>query len=207
MKSGKIKKYTIMFFVILNINSQVTAGSFVPWGLDAKRTPPMDDPPLEWFVYNTDRLGRKTYMQDYCLYVDIRKIAYACASSEEKKHAIDIAKHETQLEESKGIEKKVHDIFDELVLRKRVAEREAVEQKRIQSLPQTHIDRIYHLRDQIYRAKMTVERERRIGRSVGYVNEQTLYRAGEYIERCREEIASEYQLYRAVGGRKPLAAL
>lgn len=77
----------------------------------------------------------------------------------------------------------------------------------LERLPQTHIDRIHQYRSEIARVQGIIDRERRIGRTSGYVNKQTLYQAGEFIEMCREKIAAEYREYRATGGRRPLSAL
>lgn len=58
----------------------------IPIGSDPKRQPPMDNPPVEWFQYRKDALGRDTFLSEKCLNERDRTAFSDCLSGEINGH-------------------------------------------------------------------------------------------------------------------------
>lgn len=93
-------------------------------------------------------------------------------------------------------------LADELERSKRLEEA-----RRVEASPMVHAQRIRELKNELAAYQRQLNTEREIGRESGYVNKVTMYRGGEMIVYLKKQIASEYQQYRAAGGKKTISAL
>lgn len=205
------------------VSTSAAAKPFLPIGRDPDAAPPMDDPPLPWFNYWLDGLGRPTYLPADCLFSDDKDFVDRCVPQAIIDHRAWVAKHERDA----AIERQREDYRQQLVNKqneKRAAEakRRADELSRQQEAaerdaraaayreahdPVPYARKIHDLKSKLAYYRRQMAREDRIGNVSGYVNVRTKHQLGEMIVDAEDRIAADYQKYLDRGGKKPLSAL
>jgi len=223
-----MSKHVALAAVALLVATPVFANSptNLPLGRDPAATPQMDNPPLPWFNYWTDYLGRRTYAQTECLNMTDGAGLADCLARSERFHQRQIAEHaewEHAAAEREAQRKQAD--ADEAARAKAEAGRVAAEQRaevarraeqirqdriaayRAAHDPRPYAERVRSLKGQIALARRVLSREERIGAISGYENRMTKYQAASIMVNAEDQLQAAYRDYRTHGGTLPLSAL
>ena len=199
-------------------------------GDDPNATPAMDNPPIPWFNYWMDHLGRSTFLPADCLFSKDKSYVEKCVPQAIIDHRIFIQVHDNnvaadarreafrqQLAQEEAAQNAAEEKQRRVEEAQRAAQqaqeqREADKRARIEAIRAAHDPRPYSREIHAQKARLAyyhqmLARENRVGSISGYVNIYTEHQLGEMIVTTEDQIAGEYRLYLSHGGRLPLSAL
>lgn len=177
-------------------------------GENPKIDPPMDAPPLPWIEYGRDGLGRPTYLDAKCLST-ARDYSDPCVQAAILKHHQEV--EERQIQDRLASERAA--LAAKAKAQADAADRQAAEERawreaqpKLTPLQASELE-VRRLKQELVGAQKAIDDENEIGRVSGVVNKQTLYTYGQMVVFTRRSLLREYDRYRKLGGRKPLAAI